>query len=82
MMRAPEAGSTCASSRCSRSGPPPRRETIEAVAQRLIGARARKQAPNQSPVVEPGAADQDRQPPARVHVANDGAASRANCAAV
>ena len=71
-MRAPDAGSTCAEQPVQPFGAAARGEPVETVAQRLVGARAGKQAANQRPVVEPGAADENRQPPARVHVAHDG----------
>ena len=53
-------------------GAPAGGEAVEPIPQRLVGAGTGKQAPHERPVVEPGAADQNREPPAPVHVADGG----------
>jgi hypothetical protein len=57
-------------------------DAVQPAAERLVGPWAGKQAAGQRPIVEAGAADEDRQPASLMNTRMAAAASRAYCAAV
>jgi hypothetical protein len=81
MMRAPDADRR-AQHAVQPFGPAPGRDAIETIAQRLVGARARKQAAHERAVVEPVPPTRIGRRPRAWTSRMTAAASRANCAAV